>query len=497
MARASAEASADRPVSERVAVVGAGMAGLSCALAFSERGFDVTLYERDAAPRGGSESVRAISERRRGVPQAVHPHFFMGRLRESLRARHPDLLARLAAAGAGEGRFVESLHPLARRRYQESPGDAALTSIAARRTTFERVLRDYVEERRLARIESSCEVTELVGRAANAEAPARVEGVRVRRADGRDVQVDAEIVVDASGRAGSLAGDLAALGVPLGVEQHDAGIVYFTRHYELLPGRQLPSSHGLPGQIFADFVIGALPADSGTFTVTFQVYRDDPELARVVKDPVKFQALCMRLPVLARWVSPEQARPISDIFGFGAMDAYWRSTLAGGRPGVLGFFFAGDTAVRTNPRYGRGCTWAFVSADQLAAVLAATPDPLERALRYERALRSELRRDWETTLAIDRATRRRFEVAAGRRAASVADRAREAFSNLLDEAQLADPAVFRAIWTGYHGLAGMSAWTRDPRAWLGLARFALTRPRQRRALEERSVRPTRAEMLAA
>jgi 2-polyprenyl-6-methoxyphenol hydroxylase-like FAD-dependent oxidoreductase len=481
-------------VSERVAVVGAGIAGLSCALTLAGTGFDVTLYERDAAPGARAESASDIAQRRRGVPHAVHPHFFMGRLREALRAQHPELLARLAAAGGGEGPFEESLHPLARRRYAPRATDAALTSIAARRTTFERAMREYVTERGLARIESGAEATGLI---AEAGAPARVSGIRVERAGGTIAELHAEVVIDASGRAGTLTRELAAVGVQLREELHDAGIVYFTRHYELLPGRTAPTAHGIPGLIFPDFTAGALPADQGGFTVTYQVQRDDPEMIAAVRDAERFQALCMELPVLARWVDPAAARPTSEIFGFAKMDAFWRSAVVDGEPRVLGLHFVGDTALRSNPKYGRGCTWSYVSAQLLADALVAERDPRARALRYQASLERELRGDWETMLAMDVAARARFEIAAGRRPARLADRARELFATLVDEAQVADAAFFRAIWTGYHGLARMDAWTRSPGAWLRLGRHALVRRRRRALLAERSVRPARARILAA
>ena len=480
-------------MSERVAVVGAGIAGLSCALALGGRGFELTLYERDAPPPAQREQVGETALRRRGVPQAVHPHFFMGRLREAFRTRHPELLERLAAAGAGEGRFEDSLHPLARSHYAPRRVDAALTSIAARRTTFEAVMRSYVCERGLARIEHAASA---VGLRLEPGAPPRVRGVHIERGGARE-DVSAEVVIDASGRGGGLAHELRALGVALREELHDAGILYFTRHYELLPERVFPNAHGLPGLLFADFVVGALPADAGAFTVTYQVQRDDPELIAVVREPQGFQALAMQLPVIARWVAPEQARPTSDVFGFGQMDSFWRSAVANGEPRLLGLHFAGDTAVRTNPRYGRGCTWSFVAAELLAETLLATRDPRERALRYERALERELRADWRAMLAMDRASRRRFEVAAGRRAARPSDRAREALNALLDEAQLADADFFRGIWAGYHGFTSMSAWLRDPRAWLGLARAAWRRRSQRAALRERGQRPTRVQILRA
>jgi 2-polyprenyl-6-methoxyphenol hydroxylase-like FAD-dependent oxidoreductase len=482
-------------VSERVAVVGAGIGGLSCALALAGRGFEVALYERDPAPSEVAESdAAAIAQRRRGVPQAVHPHFFMGRLREALRARHPELLARLAEAGTGEGRFEDALHPAARSHYTAHANDAALTSIAARRTTFERVMRSYVEERAFARVESGAEV---VGLVAEPGAPPSVRGLRVQRAGGEPEQIAADVVIDASGRSGTLARELAGLGVRTHEERHDAGIVYFTRHYELLPGREAPTSHGVPGLIFPDFIVGALPSDRGAFTVTYQVQRDDAEMVAVVRDPERFQALCMRLPVIARWVDPRSARPSSDVFGFGGMDSFWRSVVVGGEPRVLGLHFVGDTAVRSNPKYGRGCTWSYLGAELLADVLASEPSPRARAVRYAEALEQRLRGDWRTMLAMDGVSRTRFEIATGLRRASLADRARGGFADLVDEGQFVDAELFRAIWSGYHGFTGMADWTRSPTAWLRLARHALARRSRAPLLAERHVRPSRAEILAS
>jgi len=71
------------PAGRQVAVVGAGIGGLMTALAVARHGFRVTLYERDPAP---PDVVPADSMRwlRRGVPQSLHPHFFMGRLRREV-----------------------------------------------------------------------------------------------------------------------------------------------------------------------------------------------------------------------------------------------------------------------------------------------------------------------------------------------------------------------------------------------------------------------------
>jgi hypothetical protein len=100
-------------------------------------------------------------------------------------------------------------------------------------------------------------------------------------------------------------------------------------------------------------------------------------------------------------------------------------------------------------------------------------------------------------LAMDVASRERFEVAVGRRRPTLADLARGAFADLVDEAQFVDAEFFRAIWSGYHGFRGMADWTRSPAAWLRLSRHALARRARAPLLAERRVRPSRAEILAA
>src|SRR5215831_16927946 len=88
----------NRPVRHAI-IVGGGIGGLMCALALSRRNIAATLYERDAAPAHDVTVANSLAWLRRGVPQALHPHFFMGRLRELLAANYPDLVEALKRAG--------------------------------------------------------------------------------------------------------------------------------------------------------------------------------------------------------------------------------------------------------------------------------------------------------------------------------------------------------------------------------------------------------------
>ena len=118
-------------------------------------------------------------------------------------------------------------------------------------------------------------------------------------------------------------------------------------------------------------------------------------------------------------------------------------------------------------------------------------------LRYERALESEFRADWRTMLANDRAIRRQFEVAAGLRRPTLRDRLVAWLDARVNEALIVDTAVFRAVWSGYHGFTGMAAWARRPAIWLRLLRFIALGPGPFRSLlDQHRSRPSRAEMFA-
>ena len=128
----------------RIAIAGAGVAGLASATALAAQGHTVHLFERDAAPErdtasqvGGGE--RATRWARPGVPQMRHSHAFLARLRNGLRDRAPDVLESLLEAGAEELHFGALLpaeiaftrtasRPISSARYRTDASSAALAT---------------------------------------------------------------------------------------------------------------------------------------------------------------------------------------------------------------------------------------------------------------------------------------------------------------------------------------------------------------------------------
>jgi 2-polyprenyl-6-methoxyphenol hydroxylase-like FAD-dependent oxidoreductase len=81
-------------VSVRVAIIGAGPAGLFAGAGLARRGHKVTAVERDPGPAADGTWPR------RGVMQFHHAHAFRHQVAQALQQELPEALQRWLAAGA-------------------------------------------------------------------------------------------------------------------------------------------------------------------------------------------------------------------------------------------------------------------------------------------------------------------------------------------------------------------------------------------------------------
>ena len=77
-------------MSESIAVVGAGICGMCTALALSQSGFKVSVFERDVPPPEGNPDQAFFEWTRRGAAQFRHPHAFLGLMCSVLEEKYPD-----------------------------------------------------------------------------------------------------------------------------------------------------------------------------------------------------------------------------------------------------------------------------------------------------------------------------------------------------------------------------------------------------------------------
>jgi 2-polyprenyl-6-methoxyphenol hydroxylase-like FAD-dependent oxidoreductase len=345
-----------------IAVLGAGMNGLTTAMVLARDGHEVTVLERDpAAPPPAGQAWDHWE--RQGVGQFRQLHFMLSRWRQELQEALPDVLDDLVAAGGLRLNPVTSLPE--QRRGPVRPDDDRFETVTARRPVLEAVLAAAAARTPGLVVRRGTAVTGFVDGVPATPGVPHVTGVGT--ADGERILAD--LVVDCRGRRARLAGWLAAIGARPPVEERDeAGFVYYGRHFRSADGR-LPSALAPLLQHYAPFTLVTLPADNGTWSVGLITSSADHRL-RALRDPAVWDAALARCPVAAHWGSADHgARPITGVDVMAGLEDRHRRLVVHGEPVVTGLVLVGDAWARTNPALGRGTSIGAVHARALQQLL--------------------------------------------------------------------------------------------------------------------------------
>jgi 2-polyprenyl-6-methoxyphenol hydroxylase-like FAD-dependent oxidoreductase len=463
----------------RIAVTGAGVAGLTAALFLARDGHDVVILERDATPLPASPD-EAFAWNRRGAPQVRHPHAFLARLRNILRDDLPDVRQALLDAGAQEvswGEFApETLDDRSPR-----PGDEDMALLACRRTTFEWVLRRAGLDSARVTLRDGVRVTGLMV-TPNGSVP-RVTGVATT-----DGEIAADLVVDAGGRHSAMKTLLAGVGVDVPEEKHDAGMVYLSRFYRLREGAGEPDRQPFNGGTLGYLGYGVFRGDNRTFSLTIAIGTEDKELRSLISLP-RFDAAAALLPVARPWVDPAVSEPIAEAHAMAGLVNRVRRLVVDGRPTVLGFTAIGDALVCTNPLYGRGCSLGAVQARSLLSAVRTHGSDLEAlALAMHAAAEEEIVPWYVASVAQDEASRH------ARANGGNADPATSLLTEGLLPLTRIDATVSRAFFRTLNLLTSPNAVMSDTDVMARV--FAYWQTRDTRAAEP-APGPSRAEMMAA
>jgi 2-polyprenyl-6-methoxyphenol hydroxylase-like FAD-dependent oxidoreductase len=370
----------------RAVVIGGGLAGMLATAVLAEYADEVTLVDRDTLPSG--------PEARKSLPQAHHAHLLWSGGARAMESLLPGVTGRWLAAGARRIPLPTGLVSMsAQGWFRRWPEMQFL--IACSRDLLDWVVREEVVGRPGVTVLPG---TELLGLEGNA---GRVTGVRVRSEDGSELVLDADLVVDASGR-GSRAPDwLRSLGVAAVHEAKvDSGLAYASRIFRAPEGTeeypvvnvQADAREPRPGQTAT-----IVPIEGRRWLVTLSGTRG----GQPTNSAAEFEdfARGVRHPIVAELIS--NAEPLTDV-------VVSRSTVNRRRfyekiaDWPEGFVAIGDAVATYNPVYGHGMSVAAQGVLALRKELRAhslTAPGLAR--RVQRAVAGPVGTAWDLATGQD------------------------------------------------------------------------------------------------
>ena len=344
-------------------VIGGSVAGL-CAARVLSKAFDrVTVLDRDVYPDE--------AQHRKGVPQSRHPHVLLDGGRQRLEELFPGFVAKMLEGGALEldpGLDMAVLRADGWAPRQATPNTLLFSS----RVLIESVIRELCALHENVAFVERAEVTGLVSK----NEPIRVCGVRVREIGAEGHELEADLVVDASGRETHAPEWFAELGLPAPertVVNADSG--YSTRWYQGPAAETRPSDYWWKCLWIEPIVEGDARPEDRYFGVLFPIEGDrwivttaswgGRELPR---DPDGFERIISKLrsPVLADAIA--HAEPISPVYTRRGMQNTWRHYERWSAE-LPGFIAIGDSTCGFNPVYGQGMTSAACCAEVLQGCL--------------------------------------------------------------------------------------------------------------------------------
>ena len=371
-----------RRIGERAVVIGASMAGLLAARALADFYGTVTLVERDVFP------VSDIP--RKGVPQGRHAHGLLARGRNVIERFFPGWTDEVVASGGVRGDIAGDVNWIGHGvTIKSAPSD--LIGLLASRP----VLEGHVRRRLLAlpnvRAIENCAVQGLIATADNAA----IKGVRVKAGNVEEV-IEADLVVDASGRGSLSAAWLESLGYARPEEERiEIGIGYTTRAYRRRPG-------DLNGKL-AVVVAGSGPnwrngvvlyQTKDRWIVSIGGFFGD----HAPDDELLFAAYAGSLPTPEIYNIVADAEPLSDFVSY-RYPANLRRRYERLTDFPSGYLVIGDAVCSFNPVYGQGMTVAAQEAALLQQCLEHGDTDLAR--RFFAAATDAIDIPWDIAVGND------------------------------------------------------------------------------------------------
>ena len=183
---------------------------------------------------------------------------------------------------------------------------------------------------------------------------------------------------------------LRAIGVRVDEKKSTSGIVYLSRFFRMRDGADPPDPQPLNGGDIVYLKYAIFRADNRTFSITLAYATADPDM-RTLREPGRFDAATNAIPAIHAWMDPTISEPISGVHYMGNLINRVRRTVVHDEVRVLGLHAIGDSAVCTNPLYGRGCALGLAHGAMFADALSDHGDDAHALARaFAQATETEL-----------------------------------------------------------------------------------------------------------